>query len=179
VPVLAGAAPTASSGWMTQAYLLEAITRDALGDQAAAGRALERALDAAESDGDTLSFVVHPAPELFLRHARSRTAHAALIAETLSLLSGGGPAPVPSGPLPSGPGESAGLLTGSETRILRYLPTNLPVPEIARRLCLSVHTVRTHTRHLYEKLSVHSRTQAVEQARALGLLAPSAHGSSR
>jgi LuxR family transcriptional regulator, maltose regulon positive regulatory protein len=179
VPVLAGAAPTASSGWMTQAYLLEAITRDALGDQAAAGRALERALDAAESDGDTLSFVVHPAPELFLRHARSRTAHAALIAETLSLLSGGGRAPVPSGPVPSGPGEPAGLLTGSETRILRYLPTNLPVPEIARRLCLSVHTVRTHTRHLYEKLSVHNRTQAVEQARALGLLAPSAHGSSR
>jgi len=76
-------------------------------------------------------------------------------------------------------GEPAGLLTGSETRILRYLPTNLPVPEIADRLYLSVHTVRTHTRHLYEKLSVHSRAQAVEQARALGLLAPPAHGWSR
>jgi LuxR family transcriptional regulator, maltose regulon positive regulatory protein len=170
-PVLTGAAPTANSGWMTQAYLLEAITRDALGDQAAAGRALERALDVAESDGVTLSFVVHPAPRLFVRHDRSRTAHAALIAEALSLLGGRGPAPVP-----SGPGQPAGLLTDSETRILRYLPTNLPVPEIAERLCLSVHTVRTHTRHLYEKLSVHSRTQAVEQARALGLLAPSAHG---
>jgi LuxR family transcriptional regulator, maltose regulon positive regulatory protein len=173
-PVLAGAEPTASSGWMTQAYLLEAITRDALGDQAAAGRALERALDAAETDGGTLSFVVHPVPRLFLRHANSRTAHAALIAETLSLLGGRGAVPAP-----SGPGEPAGLLTSSETRILGYLPTNLPVPEIAERLYLSVHTVRTHTRHLYEKLSVHSRAQAVEQARALGLLAPSAHGWSR
>jgi len=98
---------------------------------------LERALDAAESDGVTLSFAVHPAP--------------------------------------SGPREPGGPLTDGEARILRYLPTNLPVPEIAERLCLSVHTVRTHTRHLYEKLSAHSRTQAVEQARALGLLAPSAH----
>jgi LuxR family transcriptional regulator, maltose regulon positive regulatory protein len=173
-PVVERSAPTADSGWLTQAYLLEAISRDALGDQAAAEWALERALDAAESDGVTLSFVVHPAPTLFLRHARSRTAHAALIAETLSLLGGRVPAPVP-----SGPGEPAGPLTGSETRILRYLPTNLPVPEIAERLCLSVHTVRTHTRHVYEKLSVHSRTQAVEQARALGLLAPSDHGWSR
>jgi LuxR family transcriptional regulator, maltose regulon positive regulatory protein len=173
-PVLAETEPAVSSGWMTQAYLLEAISREALGDQAAAGRALERALDAAEADGATLSFVVHPAPRLFLRHASSRTAHGALLAETLSLLGGRGPAPVP-----SGPGEPSGLLTGSETRILGYLPTNLPVPEIAERLYLSVHTVRTHTRHLYEKLSVHSRAQAVEQARALGLLAPAAQSWSR
>ena len=65
-------------------------------------------------------------------------------------------------------------LTESETRVLRYLPTNLPAPEIANELTLSVNTVRTHIRHLYEKLAAHSRTGAVEQARALGLLAPSA-----
>jgi ATP/maltotriose-dependent transcriptional regulator MalT len=69
-------------------------------------------------------------------------------------------------------GRSPDLLTDSETRVLRYLPTHLPAPEIAEKLCLSVHTVRTHMRHLYEKLAVHSRTQAVERARALGLLAP-------
>jgi LuxR family transcriptional regulator, maltose regulon positive regulatory protein len=66
-------------------------------------------------------------------------------------------------------------LTESETRVLRYLPTNLPAPEIASELTLSVNTVRTHIRHLYEKLAAHSRTGAVERARALGLLAPSAH----
>jgi LuxR family maltose regulon positive regulatory protein len=59
-----------------------------------------------------------------------------------------------------------------ETRILRYLPTNLLVPEIAGELSLSVNTVRTHIRHLHEKLGAHSRTEAVERARALGLLAP-------
>jgi LuxR family transcriptional regulator, maltose regulon positive regulatory protein len=65
-------------------------------------------------------------------------------------------------------------LTDSETRILRYLPTHLTAPEIANELFLSVNTVSTHTRHLYAKLGVHSRHEAVDRARALGLLAISA-----
>jgi len=36
-----------------------------------------------------------------------------------------------------------------------------------------VNTVKTHLRHVYDKLGVHRRHDAVEQARALGLLAPS------
>jgi LuxR family maltose regulon positive regulatory protein len=56
--------------------------------------------------------------------------------------------------------------------VLRYLPTNLPVPEIASELFVSANTIRTHTRHIYAKLGVHTRAQAVEQARELGLLAP-------
>jgi len=35
-----------------------------------------------------------------------------------------------------------------------------------------VTTVRTHIRHLFAKLGVHGRTEAVARARALGLLAP-------
>jgi LuxR family maltose regulon positive regulatory protein len=165
-PVRTGTVPLANPGWLTHAHWLEAIARDALGDAAAAGRALELALDCGESDGLTLSFVVHPAPQLLVRHSQTLTSHAALIAETLSRLPGGG-APVTTA-VPS-PVE---LLTESETRILRYLPTNLPAPEIARNLCVSVHTVRTHMQHVYEKLGVHDRTRAVEQGRALGLLAP-------
>jgi LuxR family maltose regulon positive regulatory protein len=57
-------------------------------------------------------------------------------------------------------------------RVLRYLPSNLTVPEIADQLYLSVNTVRTHTRHIYDKLGAHRRHQAVELARDLGLLAP-------
>jgi LuxR family transcriptional regulator, maltose regulon positive regulatory protein len=64
-------------------------------------------------------------------------------------------------------------LTHGETRVLRYLPTNLSAREIAGELYLSVNTVKTHQRHLYRKLGARSRTQAVEQARALGLLASS------
>jgi len=63
-------------------------------------------------------------------------------------------------------------LSQSEIRVLRYIPTNLSTPEIARELSLSVHTVRTHVRHLFAKLGAHGRAEAVARARALGLLAP-------
>jgi LuxR family transcriptional regulator, maltose regulon positive regulatory protein len=68
------------------------------------------------------------------------------------------------------PGTS---LTHGETRVLHYLPTNLSAREIASELYLSVNTVKTHQQHLYAKLGARSRSEAVEQARALGLLAPS------
>src|SRR5215468_810757 len=92
-PVLDGSAPVPWPGWLAQPFLLEAIARDALGDPAAAGRALERALDLAEPDGVLLWFLLHPAPGLLQRHARQRTAHAALIAQILSLVAGRTPAP--------------------------------------------------------------------------------------
>ena len=65
-------------------------------------------------------------------------------------------------------------LTDSETRVLRYLPTHLTVHDIASELFLSVNTVNTHKRHLFAKLGAHSRHEAVDRARALGLLVPSA-----
>jgi LuxR family maltose regulon positive regulatory protein len=64
-------------------------------------------------------------------------------------------------------------LSSAEARVLRYLPTKLSAPEIADEMYLSVNTVKTHMRHLYDKLGAHRRHEAVEQARALGLLAPS------
>ena len=167
-PVLDGSAPARGPGWLGQAFLLEAITCDALGDPAAAGRALERALDLAEPDGALYWFLLHPAPGLLERHARQRTAHAALIADILSLLAGRKLAPPPAGPPP--PLEA---LSGSELRVLRYLPTNLSGPEIAGELYVSHNTVRTHISHLYAKLGTHTRAEAVARARALGLLAPS------
>jgi LuxR family maltose regulon positive regulatory protein len=176
-PVLDGSAPVTNLGWMSQAFLLEAIARDALGDPVAARRALEHALDLVEPDGAVFAFLLHPAPELLRRHARRGTAHAALIAEILDLMPppggmGGGEPPMTRGLGGIVPPRVTEPLSGSEARVLRFLPTCLPVPEIAGQLSVSVNTVRTHMRHLYEKLGVHSRTEAVEQARTLGLLAP-------
>ena len=171
-PVLDGSAPPALLMWLTQAFLLEARARDALGDPAAAGRALERALDVAEPNGAVLPFLLHPAKDLLERQARRRTAHAALIGEILDRLAGNRPATPPAGPrLPIEP------LSGSELRALRYLPTNLTVPEIAREMYVSVNTVKTHTRNLYAKLGTHSRAETVSRARDLGLLAPSARSA--
>jgi len=165
--VMDGSAPAVGVNWPVQALLLEAVARDALGDEVSMARALERALDMAEPDGVRAPFLLYPAPALLERHARRRTAHAALIAEILDLLAGRMREPPPAAP--RAPLEP---LSDSEIRVLRYLPTNLSTPEIASQLYVSPNTVKTHVRNLYTKLGTHRRTEAVERARALGLLAP-------
>ena len=63
-------------------------------------------------------------------------------------------------------------LTAAERRILDLLPTQLSAPQIAARLFVSGSTVKTHMSHLYAKLGVTTRTDAVERARELGLVRP-------
>jgi DNA-binding CsgD family transcriptional regulator len=63
-------------------------------------------------------------------------------------------------------------LSDREMRVLRYLPTHLSASEIANELYISLNTAKTHLRHIYTKLGVNSRKDAVEQARLLRLLAP-------
>ncbi len=175
-PVLDGSIRRVRPMRMVTALLLAARARDALGDQDAAGRVLEQALDITEASGIILPFLLDPAPALLQRHWRHRTAHPALIGQILDVLpASGSPARSPGGQ-PGGGAHGYGLteqITESETRVLRYLPTHLTVHEIANELFLSVNTVSTHKRHLFAKLAVHSRHEAVDRARALGLLAPS------
>jgi LuxR family maltose regulon positive regulatory protein len=151
-------------------FLWEALARDALGDSRAAASALERALDVAEPDGVLMIFLVCPVPSLLENYARQRTAHASLVADIQSVLAGRQVAPEAARPEPL-----LEPLSDSEIRVLRYLPTNLTGPQIARELYVSINTVRTHMRHLYEKLGTHTRADTVARGRALGLLAPSAH----
>ena len=65
-------------------------------------------------------------------------------------------------------------LSPSELRVLRYLPTNMTRPEIARELYVSINTVNTHVRNIYAKLDARSRSAAVERARELRLLSTGA-----
>ena len=167
-PVLDGSVSFGWPPWGAQAFLLEAIARDALGDLAAAGRALQHTLDLAGPDGALPLFLLHPAPGLLERHAH-RTCHGALIGDLLSQLAGQAHAPS------AGPRPLLEPLRDSEIRVLRYLPTNLTLPEIARELHVSHNTVKTHIRSLYTQLGAHRRAEAVDRARALGLLAPAAH----
>jgi LuxR family maltose regulon positive regulatory protein len=160
----------ATHRWQTQALLIEAAAHGALGDAGASTRALESALDLAEPDGLLLPFLLFGDRELLERHRRSRTTHAALLADALTLLSGRDLDPLAADVEPlSEP------LSESELRVLRYLPTNLRVPEIASELFVSPNTARTHIRRIYLKLGVHDRGEAVARGRDLGLLGPGAH----
>ena len=61
-------------------------------------------------------------------------------------------------------------LTEREREVLRLLLEGASNREIARRLVLSVNTVKRHVYNLCGKLGVQSRTQAIIRARALDLL---------
>jgi LuxR family transcriptional regulator, maltose regulon positive regulatory protein len=167
-PVLDSSAPGSYQAWLITAFLLEASARDALGEREAAGHALARGLDLAESGGLLFPFLLHPVPELLEHHARQRTAHPALMRKIISALGGRTPA----APAAAPPQHLPEPLSQAEARVLRFLQTSLSAPEIARELYVSVNTVRTHMRHLYDKLGAHRRLEAVNRARALGLLAP-------
>ena len=62
------------------------------------------------------------------------------------------------------PGRRARPLSGREQEILRWLSSDLSLREIARQLFVSYDTMKTHTRHIYRKLGVSTRKQAVSQA---------------
>ncbi len=56
-------------------------------------------------------------------------------------------------------------LSEREGQVLDYLSTGLRMKEIAHQMNLSPNTVRTHVRHIYEKLQVQSRTEALNKMR--------------
>jgi len=58
-------------------------------------------------------------------------------------------------------GKGLGSLSEREREVLELLAEGSLYKEIARRLCISIDTVRTHVRKIYEKLHVHSRTEAI------------------
>ena len=61
------------------------------------------------------------------------------------------------------PERIAELLSARELEVLLLLDEHLSTEEIARRLFISEHTVRSHVKSLLRKLGVSSRRDALEQ----------------
>ena len=151
---------------LVEAHLLAGTAHLYLGDRTAAAAAAEAALAAAEPDRLMFPFAMAEAAELLDALPRHETAHGALLADIIDLLRGASAPNTDEGRL-SQPEE----LSPSELRVLRYLPTNLTRPEIARELYVSINTVNTHIRNIYSKLGARDRSSAVQRARELRLLA--------
>lgn len=71
-------------------------------------------------------------------------------------------------------GDTRWTLTAAELRVLQYLPTHLTFSEVAERLHVSPHTVKSQAMAIYGKLGVSSRRAAIETAVEVGLLDGSA-----
>jgi LuxR family maltose regulon positive regulatory protein len=166
-PVVSGEAHARHTNFMIEATVLQALAHRALGHQDAAEESTERALALSERNGNVgMILTIAGAGELFRDHPTHRTTHGAHLQLLRDLLAGIEPEPA------APASELDEPLKERELAVLRFLSTNLTAAEIGDELFLSVHTVKTHMRKLYAKLDVHTRAEAVQQGRALGLLAP-------
>jgi LuxR family maltose regulon positive regulatory protein len=170
--------------YVIKALALQALALQAQGDQEQAVSALLRALALGEPGGYVRSFVDEGKPmQRLLRTIADRLSaisprqsavsatyvHRLLAAFDVSPLPAGRSILEPGTPIVQ-PDTLVEPLSKRELQVLRLLATSLSAPEIAQELYVSRNTVRTHVKHIYEKLGVHSREQAVERATALGLL---------
>lgn len=67
---------------------------------------------------------------------------------------------------------SADPLSARERTIVRLMGHGLSNKRIARQLSIAPETVKSHAKHIFWKLEVQTRAQAVHRAWALGLIAP-------
>jgi LuxR family maltose regulon positive regulatory protein len=171
------AVAAAESGWVgreIEVYVLRAVALAASGKGDAALDALDRALALGEPEGYVRTFVDEGAPvrDLLVQAvARGMTSHQDYAGRLLAAFAAaaGGPKESP----PCARRDEWHLvdpLTERELQVLRLMSTDLNSTEIAEELVVSVNTVRSHVQHIYQKLAVHSRHEAVSRARETGLL---------
>jgi LuxR family maltose regulon positive regulatory protein len=153
-------------GRVIEMLTLESAALHAVGDLPRASAALARALSLGDREGFWQVFMDEGAPVAdLLRRMRSWNGSAGLAQRLLAAL--GGPADPPP---PSPAAHLADPLSEREMDVLRLIAAGLATQEIARQLVVAPSTVQTHIKHLYSKLEVHNRTQAVARARQLGLM---------
>jgi LuxR family maltose regulon positive regulatory protein len=149
--------------------VLRALAYQKQGDRDASLSTLERALLQASPESYIRLFVDEGEPMLALlreMHARSRVP-----GYVSTLLSVFGEQHIPEPPsISASPGALVEPLTEREREVLRLLLAGASNREIARRLVVSVNTVKRHVYNLCGKLGVQSRTQAIARARTLNLV---------
>ena len=165
------------NGSVIEILMLQAFAHHAQGNTPSAITSLERALSLAEPEGYVQLFVDEG--ELvrllimdcrMLIEKRKRGQDHKLISYADKLLA----AFTPTSPLPSEirNQQSAMVepLSERELEVLKLLGTDLSGPDIARKLSVSLNTVRTHTKNIYSKLGANNRRAAIRRAEELGLL---------
>ena len=166
--LLGEAEAKARLGTVLEILALQALALSTRGDQKQALATLARALARAAPEGYIRLFVDEGAPMLaLLRQAQAHGIASDYVARLLAAFG----EPVSLAPQRSiAAGAWTEPLTEREREVLHLLATGASNGEIARRLIVSVGTVKKHVSNICAKLGVHSRTQAILRARTLHLL---------
>lgn len=146
-----------------------ALAWSALDDHEQAMAALGKALDRAEPEGYIRTFIDEGAQmwTLLVAYQRrldaasnGRAAYLERLIQAASLHRDGA----------ARTSDASGPLSERERAVLDLLSEGCTAQEVATRLVISVHTARTHLKHIYAKLGARNRIEALERARSLGLL---------
>jgi LuxR family maltose regulon positive regulatory protein len=178
----ARAAAQGRTGSVIEIRALQALARQAAGDQTGAPEALAEALALAAPEGYVRVFADEGTPMACLLgrlSAAQRKGEVALPATVPPpyldrLARAFGPGRAPAAPRPArGSAAAAGpaeALSGRELEVLTMLAAGRSNQQIADELVVVLATVKKHVGHILGKLAAANRTQAVARARALGLL---------
>jgi LuxR family maltose regulon positive regulatory protein len=171
-------------GRVIEVLLLQALAMQETGDPEQALPALTKCLTLAEPEGYVRVFLDEGVPLQMLLAQWLACADAGPVKSyALHLLSEFDAEPSATAALPVdptarhvvSPAEPSGQvlvepLSERELEVLRLIALGKTNPEIAQQLVIARGTVKAHAAHIYQKLDVTNRTEAVARARQLGLL---------
>lgn len=151
----------------------QALIQQGLGNPSVALADLDAALEIAEKAGYVRAFDHSPQLDRLLHRAIGHNRHGLYARQLLTTFNRlDVQARISSAMLPKRPGSSdlVELLSDREIEILGFLASGLAPTEVAKRLYLSPHTLKAHSQNIYAKLDVHSRIEAINKARELGII---------
>jgi LuxR family maltose regulon positive regulatory protein len=151
-------------GSLIETLNLRALVYQAKNDQSQALFSLQRSLKLAEPEGYVRTFIDEgKAMESLLRLAQTWEISSSYISQLLGVFQETASPSPPSTQL-------IDPLSDREIEVLHLIVNGLSNREIAEELVVAVSTIKTHVNHIYRKLEVNSRTQAVAKSQQLGLL---------
>ncbi|NIS81069.1 MAG: AAA family ATPase [Anaerolineales bacterium] len=161
-------------GWNEQVMelaILKALALETVEEIEGAITALQQALTLGEPEGYVRLFVDEgPAMGRLLHEAASRGLMPEYVGRLLAAFPDAEPIRAIGSLAPDQADEIVEPLSERELEVLHLIAEGLSNREIAQRLFLSHNTVKGHSRNIYGKLGVNSRTQAAARARLMGLL---------
>lgn len=158
------------NGSMIEILILQALAYQAQGDQPGALAALEHALALAEPEGYMRVFLDEGEALRQLVETFSHNPTHPLCGYADKLLAAfRQPEMAPKSTISQQKTDLIEPLSERELEVLRLLRSDLSGPEIAQQLIVSLNTLRTHTKNIFNKLGVNNRRAAIRRGEELGL----------